>query len=307
MQRGRKIAYIINPISGKGSKDSLRNTIEKETQNLGIRYLIYPSVANGDYTFLHDIIEEEKITDVVVVGGDGTVSQVVYSLLYLPIKIGIIPAGSGNGLAFGAGISKSPSKALKTNFDNKTMRVDGFFVNQRFACMLCGLGFDARIAHDFANQQTRGLATYIRKVFKNFFKAKTYTFEIELKEKTFTVEAYFISIANTNQFGNHFTIAPLARLTDGLLDVVIITEQSKIGMVYNTMLQVVGLTKLKAPEKINQRKGSIYFQTDKIKIINKSNAPMHIDGDPVETEKEITISIKQKCFSLLVNKNESTE
>jgi diacylglycerol kinase family enzyme len=186
------------------------------------------------------------------------------------------------------------------------MRVDGFFVNQRFACMLCGLGFDALVAHDFANQQSRGLTTYIRQVFKNFLIAKTYTFQIRLKEKTFTVDAYFISIANSNQFGNHFTIAPMASLSDGLLDIVIITEQSKIGMLYNTMVQVGGLNKLKTPEKIDKTRGIIYFQTDKININNLSNAPMHIDGDPVETEKEITASIKPKCFSLLVNKNELT-
>ncbi len=305
MQRGRKIVYIINPISGKGSKNSLRKTIEKETQNQEIRYSIYPSVASGDYSFLHDIIREEKITDVVVVG-DGTVSQVVYSLLYLPIKIGIIPAGSGNGLAFGAGISKSTSKALKTIFSNKTIRVDGFFVNQRFACMLCGLGFDASVAHDFANQQTRGLVTYIRQVFKNFLIAKTYAFQIGLKENSFTVDAYFISIANSNQFGNHFTIAPMASISDGLLDIVIITEQSKLGMLYNTLVQVGGLNKLKTPELIDKNRGIIYFQTERINIINLSNAPMHIDGDPVETEKEITASIKPKCFSLLVNKNELT-
>lgn len=302
MRRRRKIIYIVNPISGTSSKDAVQNIIARETLKEGIRFEFYPSVADGDYSFLYETIEKDKITDVVIVGGDGTVSQVVDSLIGMPLQFGIVPAGSGNGLAFGAGIAKSTHKALQTIFANHSIKIDGFRVNKRFACMLCGLGFDAKVAHDFARQSQRGLVTYVKQVFKNFFNAKTYSFKIKLKEKTFEVDAYFISIANSNQFGNHFTIAPQASLSDGLLDIVIITEQSKMAMLYNTMVQVGGLNQLGTPEKIDKTRGVIYFQTDEIKISNLNEAPMHIDGDPVDTEQKVHAMVQPKCFKLLVNK-----
>src|SRR5258705_11443266 len=117
-------------------------------------------------------------------------------------------------------------------------------INDQFACMLCGLGFDAKVAHDFAQQPKRGLTTYVKQVVKNFFSAKTFSFELKLNNKTFLTDAYFISIANSNQFGNNFTIAPQASLTDGLLDIVILTSQNKLSMLLQTFKQVSGHSKL---------------------------------------------------------------
>lgn len=300
----RKIIYIINPISGTRSKDDVQNIIAAATLKAGIWFHFYPSVASGDYTFLKEEILTEKITDIIIVGGDGTVSQVVDSLMNIPVQFGIIPCGSGNGLAFGAGIPKSVKKALDIIFKNKASVIDGFRVNSRFACMLCGIGFDAQVAHDFAKADQRGLSTYVKKVFSNFLSAKPYSFKIKLKDKTFTTEAYFISIANSNQFGNNFTIAPKASLSDGLLDIVVVTHQSKFTMLYNTMMQVGGLNSLQVTENINKSRSIIYFQTDEITISNYSMAPLHIDGEPAEPERKLHITVQPGCFKLLNNKNQ---
>lgn len=304
MRRKRKIIYIVNPFSGTSAKYDLQNLIAAETLKEGIKFSFIPSVADGDYSFLHNKIEEEGITDVVIVGGDGTVSQVIDSLKHLPVQFGIIPAGSGNGLAFGAGIARTPKKALETIFNNQAVLTDGFRINKRFACMLCGLGFDAKVAYDFSLQSQRGLATYVQQIFKNFFNAKTYSFRITLQQKHFETDAYFISIANSNQFGNHFTIAPKARMSDGLLDIVIVTEQSKMALLYNTMLQVGGQNKLLEQEEIDHNRSIIYFQTPEIIISNPNLAPMHIDGEPVNTESSVHAMIEEKCFKLLTDKDE---
>ena len=298
----RKIIYIVNPVSGTSSKDGIQNTIAAETLRAGIPFQFFPSVANGNYSFLEETILTEKITDIVIVGGDGTVSQVVDSLMKMPVQFGIIPCGSGNGLAFGAGVPRPVKRALEIVFHNRTKIIDGFRINKRFACMLCGIGFDAQVAHDFSKAGQRGLATYVKKVFNNFFTAKPYSFKIKLHNKTFTTEAYFISIANSNQFGNNFTIAPKASLSDGLLDVVIVTDQSKFNLLYSTMLQVGGLNTLQKRENINENKSVIYFQTNEIQISNYDEAPIHIDGDPVETNKKLHIAVEPSCFKLLTNK-----
>src|SRR5437868_11145015 len=113
----RKIIYIINPISGTKSKSDLQQFIETKTAEAEISYSVFPSVANGDYSFLHSIIKKEKITDIVIAGGDGTISSVVGSLLDEEVNFGIIPCGSGNGLAHTAKISKQPAKALDIIFN----------------------------------------------------------------------------------------------------------------------------------------------------------------------------------------------
>jgi diacylglycerol kinase (ATP) len=295
----RNIIYIINPVSGTKTKKDLQQFIEKKTAEQKISFQIFPSVASGDYTFLHSVIKEQKITDVVIAGGDGTVSQVIGSLLDCDINFGIIPCGSGNGLATAAKISKQRTNALEVIFNGKAAAVDGFYANDRFACMLCGLGFDARVAHDFADQPKRGLATYARLAIKNFFSMKPHRFQLQLQHKNIETDAYFISIANGNQFGNNFTIAPKASLTDGLLDIVIVTSKNKISFVWQTLKQLAGWNKLQAISLIKENKGLIYFQTDQLNIINLSNAPLHIDGDPAETVAELKITVKKKCFRLL--------
>ena len=295
----RSIIYIINPVSGSKNKNDLRGLIEKKTTEKNIPYLILPSVVNGDYSFLRPIIKEKKITDIVIAGGDGTINQVVGGLLDHNLDFGIIPCGSGNGLAFTAKIPKGAAKALDLIFNGKASEIDGFSINRHFSCMLCGLGFDAKVAYDFAHQPKRGLLTYIQQTVKNFFSAQTYEFDITVHEKTISVEAYFISIANSNQFGNNFTIAPKASLQDGLLDIVIVTKQSKLSMLYQTLQQVRGKNKLTDYSLKANNKGVIYFQTDALSILNKSKAPFHIDGDPAETPKSLNIKMKKNCFRLI--------
>jgi diacylglycerol kinase (ATP) len=295
----RHILYIINPIAGTRAKKDLQVFIEKETAARHIRYQVFPSVASGDYHFLLPIIKEQRITDVVIAGGDGTVSQVVHSLMKEEINFGIIPCGSGNGLAYTAGISKKPAAALHTIFTGKAVATDGFMINNSFACMLAGLGFDAKVAHDFAQQPKRGLATYIKQVMKNFFSAKTYSFELKVNGQHFNTDAYFMSIANSNQFGNNFTIAPKASLSDGLLDIVIVTQQSKLNLLLKTLAQVRGKNKLQTGHIEANKKGVIYFQSERLHIKNLLQAPLHIDGDPAETISELDIQIMPGCFRLL--------
>jgi diacylglycerol kinase (ATP) len=293
----RNIIYIINPISGTRTKKDLQQMIERSTAAKNIPFQVFPSVASGDYSFLHPIIKEQKVTDVVIAGGDGTVSQVAGNLMDLNVNFGIIPCGSGNGLAFAAKIPKQPSQALDIVFSGKASSIDGFYINGQFACMLCGLGFDAKVAHEFAKQPKRGLSTYATLVGKNFFSADPYSFIVESNGLSFSTEAFLISIANSNQFGNNFTIAPKALLSDGLLDVVIAKKTAKPLLLFNLIRQILAGRLSKIENSLNNP--VIYFQTTELKIINKSLAPLHIDGDPAETPQKLSIQVKKKCFRLI--------
>jgi YegS/Rv2252/BmrU family lipid kinase len=296
----RHILYIINPISGTKNKNSLQQIVEEKTKTAGFEYVMYSSVVNNNYSFLHDIITEKKITDIIIAGGDGTVNGVVNAFKDVNVQFGILPLGSGNGLAFTAGIPRNINSALQIIFNGKSELTDAFTINNHFACMLCGLGFDAQVAHDFAADPNRGLITYIKQSIKNFFSATTYAFKIEIANEEFETEAFFISIANSNQFGNNVTIAPKASITDGLLDIVIVTKQNKLSVVLQTLWQVGGYNALIENEIANSNASIIYFQTEALQIKNLSLAPMHIDGDPSETPEELNVKILKKCFRLII-------
>jgi YegS/Rv2252/BmrU family lipid kinase len=241
----------------------------------------------------------EHITDVVMIGGDGTVNQVTGALCHLPLRFGIIPVGSGNGLARAAGIPVKPQQALALIFAGRSQKIDAFRINDHYSCMLSGIGFDAQVAHDFASKSTRGLMMYTQQSILNYFKAHPYQFEVVLDNFSFFTDAFFISIANSNQFGNNFTIAPQASLQDGLLDIVIVQKMNKAKLPFAILRQISGNNKLQQLVEDMGKKNILYFQTPSITIRNLKHAPLHIDGEPKDTSDEFKIEIVKDCFELI--------
>jgi diacylglycerol kinase (ATP) len=296
----RKFIYFINPISGTKDKLVLLEIIKKRTAEKNIPFEILHTNAAGDYNYLKEKIPAEQITDVIICGGDGTVNQVAHALLGTSVNIGIVPMGSGNGLAFAAKIPKQVNKALDIIFTGNATFIDSFYINKKFSCMLCGVGFDAQVAHDFAQQKKRGLATYIKQSTKNFFGAKPFPFSLSVNGSNISTTAFFISIANSNQFGNNFTIAPQASLYDGLVDIVIVNQMSKLRMLWNVIKQIRKGEVRPYEDKKYHRTDIGYFQTKKLTIQNPQLAPLHIDGDPAATAAVFEIEIIEKAFRLLM-------
>lgn len=296
----RKFIYFINPISGTRNKDLVLEMINTKTAEVNIPFEIIYTNAAGRYDFLPQKIQQDHITDVIVCGGDGTVNQVAAALLQTTVNLGIIPMGSGNGLAFAAKIPKAAAKAFEVIIAGHSQQVDAFYINERFSCMLCGLGFDAQVAHDFARQKKRGLLNYMKQSARNFFRAPAYPFVITVDGKAFRTEAYFISIANSNQFGNHFTIAPRASLSDGLLDIVVVNNSNKLKMLYMVLKQVLSGQVKPYSDKKALKNGVGYFQTARLNIHNPSLAPLHIDGDPADTAEDFEIRVIPNAFRLLM-------
>src|SRR6185437_5278878 len=228
-----------------------------------------------------------------------SIRAIVAATLKMHINIGVIPLGSGNGLARTAGIPKSIDKAIDVALDGKSKPTDVFLINNQLSTHVCGIGFDAKVAHDFADAKNRGLTSYTKIALKNFWSAKTFVFSIENGAKKFEGDAFLICIANSNQFGNNFKIAPKASICDGLLDIVIVKKTSKPRAVLAFINQLFS-GEIKEPGSKDFHKRNIqYFQTDRIKIENPQLAPFHIDGDPVETSKEFTIEIVPSAYQLI--------
>ncbi len=294
--KNRKFIIFTNPISGTKNKEKTKLIIEQKLTQAGFEYQFLPTEKNGDYTFIKQKIAIENITDIIICGGDGTVNQVCAYLQHVNVQVGIIPMGSGNGLAFTAGIPKAPQKAMDVIINGKASYVDSFLINDQFACHNFGVGFDARIAHEFAEGKNRGPFNYLKLTAKNYFKAKPHPFILQVENTTLEVNAFFVAVLNSNQFGNSLTIAPKASLNDGLLDIVIVKKENKFSLFFKLINQ---LKRGKLTTVSDDKHTFHYFQTKKISIANPAMELMHIDGEPVSAEEKIKIEIIEKAFRLI--------
>lgn len=292
----------MNPISGTGNKAGLKAMITLSLEQWSVPFEFMDTDPTGVYTELREKIKGEGVRRIVIIGGDGTVSSVAGAVSDLPVEISILPAGSGNGLARAAQIPTDPIEALDLAVHGRAIPIDAFTINHHFSCMLSGIGFDAQVAHDFARMKTRGLWTYARISAANFFDATEYPFTLVVDGKEIHTEAYFISIANGNQFGNNFTIAPQAQLNDGMLDIIIVQKMNKMQVLLSVFYQMkYGTVQHEAREK----EGILYLQASEISIYNPMLAPLHVDGDPVETAKQVKVHLLPGAIQLVVSGNYS--
>ena len=293
----RRFIFLLNPRAGVQKGKPLQQLISEHCAKAAVHFSIEHSRADADYSSLREKIIADAVTDVVIAGGDGTISTIIAAIRDLPVNIGIIPRGSGNGLAFAAGIPKDPNKALDIVFNGTAQPVDAFLINNHFSCMLSGIGFDAQVAHDFDRQEKRGFWKYAQLTLKNLAGIRTYAFNLKANDIDLNIDAYFISIANSNQFGNQFTIAPKASLQDGMLDIVAVEKTNLFFVLLRVLWHIRFGT---FTNDFGKRKGITYFQTDHLLIENKEAAPFHIDGDGKQTAAVFEVQIIPAAYSLLM-------
>lgn len=293
----RKFLIFFNPKSGAGRAKRLASWAHESIVNAGYSAQLAETDPMGLYTEAAAQIIDWGITEVVVVGGDGTVSSVVGALRGMSVRFGIIPAGSGNGLAFGAGISRKKHKALAVILAGKSREVDGFEVNGTFGCMVFGSGLDGEVAFRFSQGKKRGFRSYLRLVFSSFLRAKRYSFQVQSAEFSERISAYFVSVANSNQYGNHFQVAPAASLGDGKLDVVVASSPDKWLLLGDMFRHLIRSQAERAP---NKRRDIIYFQTSALELSNNELAPCHLDGEVAGTPQKISLRVIRSAFTMFV-------
>jgi len=296
----RRIAFLINPISGTTTKDGLEKMLTAQCEAAGIKSLIIYTSPITTADMVRNHLFDFCATDLVACGGDGTVNLAASAVIESEINLGIIPVGSGNGLARTAAIPINTIKAFEVLFNGKLQSTDAFSVNGSFACMLSGIGLDAEVAERFSQSQRRGLITYTTQTLIQFFKTQPVQFEVEIDGFRFFTDAFFISIANSNQFGNNVTIAPQASLSDGLLDVIIVQKMPKATLPFALLGQLRHNHHMKNwAEKIGKQ-SILYFQTPEITIGNPKHAPIHVDGDPYPSGERVHYKIIKNAFKLWV-------
>ena len=289
----KKIVFIMNPISGTSDKKDIPYLIEELLDKEQFDYSIRETEYAGHAYEIAKESKEQGIDIVVAVGGDGTVNEVGRALVHSNTALGIIPTGSGNGLARHLLIPMKIKGAIQVLNDCEITDLDYGIINDHPFFCTCGVGFDAFISEKFAEAGKRGPITYLENILKEGLKYEPETYEIEAENGTIKKKAFLISCANASQYGNNAYIAPQASMSDGMIDVIIMEpfdalEASQISIeMFNKTL-----------DKNNKIKT---FRSKEIKIYRKAPGVIHYDGDPIETGKEIVVTLKEKGIKILTN------
>lgn len=221
-ENSSSIAFVINPRSGKkwgGLKFDLFMKKLKQEKHAGHLYF---TEYRGHAKELTKQLLARGYTIIVAVGGDGTVNEVASELVSTDAALGIVPFGSGNGLARHLNIPMQWSKALRLIETGEEHLIDAGKINHQWFFCTCGVGFDASIGHKFTRVNNRGFTAYLRIVLSEFGKYKSRRYRFSVDGKKFKRKAFVITVANASQYGNNAFIAPGARIDDGIFDVCII-------------------------------------------------------------------------------------
>ncbi|MCU0369803.1 MAG: diacylglycerol kinase family lipid kinase [Bacteroidales bacterium] len=287
-----KICFISNPVSGLRRSGRIEDLVRQNLDLDKFEYAIFETKSPKDAMRLASEAVKDNFDIIVASGGDGTVNEVVQGIGNSPVSLGIIPNGSGNGLARHLEIPMEPEKAIRLINRLNTRTIDIASINGYPFASIAGLGFDARVANKYRKVKKRGFYGYLRVVTREFFRYREREYSLTFNDQKLTRKALLLSVANSNQFGYNTIIAPKAEPDDGLLDVVIM-KKFPIGEIP----RMIGLL---FTGKIDQSSYTESYQTREIFITRKRGRRVNIDGEAVKMGKEIFIRIQPSAIKVIV-------
>lgn len=288
-----KIVFILNPISGSKSKAKIPELIEENIDKERFDYEIITTERGGQASAIAQEAVREGVPYVVAIGGDGTVNEVARAVRDSKTAMGIIPCGSGNGLARHLMLPLSTKGAIEIINQAVVHDLDYGIINGMPFFCTCGMGFDAHISMKFAQAGRRGALTYIEKVLREGFTYAPDHYTIEDENGRHEHDAFLVSIANASQYGNDAYIAPQASMSDGLMDVIIM-DQFGVLDAPNVSYDMMNKT-------LNQNPNIHTFRSKHLHIRREKPAAIHYDGEPIMSDTDLDISIREKGIRIIVN------
>jgi diacylglycerol kinase (ATP) len=288
----KRILFIVNPISGIGKQKGVEKMVEDRLD----KTMFVPSIAYtsgpGDATEISRKASADGFDIVVAVGGDGTVNETAAGLVDTATALAIVPAGSGNGLARHLHLPMNLKRAIDIINRGNILKIDTATINDQLFVNVAGVGFDASVAKKFAVAGKRGFSTYLRitaNSYKNY-EPKQYTLVID--GKVVKRRALLISFANSSQFGNNTSIDPAASINDGFIDVCIMGKMP--------FWKTIFLGPLLFLKKFDQTRYVEIIRAKEVVLKRKKGKSIHLDGDPKEMGKELTMKINPLSLNVLV-------
>ncbi len=288
----KHIVFIINPKSGVERQKEIQEGIDAHLDKVQFSHeLLYTQFAKHGTTLAKEAARNGAYA-VVAVGGDGSVNDVVQGLLGTDTLLGIIPKGSGNGMARTMNIPLDTNEAIIVINKGNVTNLDVAYANDRAFISNAGVAFDALISKKFAKSERRGLMVYSWLVTKHMWLYKSWDWQITVDGKELTKRAFMVNVANGQQFGYNFKIAPMADFTDGFLDLIVIKRFPKI---------LGGVIALRAMNgTIASSRYVEHIRCKEITISHPSLRLMQTDGDAHACENSINFRIQPAAIKVIV-------
>jgi YegS/Rv2252/BmrU family lipid kinase len=288
-----KILFVINPVSGKKTKDNIPDLIKQAFNEDEYDTKIVFTQFAGEATQIVKKYVNKGFNKIVAAGGDGTVNEVASGLVETDAVLGIIPLGSGNGLARHLNIPMKTIKALKLIKEGKQIKIDYGKINERKFFCTTGIGFDAHIGYVFSKLDGRGFSNYVKATVSEFRRYQPKRYEIIMNGTTIIRDAFLITFANASQFGNNAHIAPNADIQDGKLEVAIMRSFP--------LITAPGMGARLFMKNIHKSAYLETYQCEKIIVKRKSSDIVHFDGEPEEMGEILNVKIIPEGLNVFVN------
>lgn len=286
-----KALFIVNKKAGIGYQSEVEREITASCVKNNVEFTVEFTAGPGHAIELAQSAQAKGFRQVIAVGGDGTSNEVAQGLIHTGMSMGIIPRGSGNGLARHLGIALKTSDAIDQLFKSKPLSIDTFRVNGKLSLNVSGIGFDGHITNLFGVRSTRGLIGYIILTVQEFLKFREFEVDILILGKTLKRDAFIIAIANSSQYGNNAQIAPTASVCDGLLQVNIVKKIPlfRIDFVYSFFTGNLGKSSF-----------CEIMETQSLQLKTTKPIAYHVDGEPCGLNDTFLIEIIPAALHILV-------
>lgn len=288
------VRMIINPTSGNGRRQRALETLARlAAERLGANLKVVYSDHSGHPRELAREAVAEGVDRVIAAGGDGTVNEVGQELINTHVALGILPCGSGNGLARHLGIPSSPRKAIRLAIAGKKFAMDTGTANGLPFLNVMGIGFDAEISAQFNQLERRGSWPYFRVGWHTFRRWKPFSFTLS-HGPSISGHAWLITVANASQYGNNAFIAPEAAIADGDLDCVILRPAS--------LAETASLGIRLFCRNLHRHPAVQTLRNDRFRITRESEGWIHTDGESHWTGTVIDITTHPKSLNVVANR-----
>ena len=294
MDTRKKLLAVINPISGTANKQYIPETITEVMDESKWDVMIRFTQRPGHATDLAKQAIKQGYYGVLAIGGDGTINEVAAALRDSDTALGIIPNGSGNGLARHLNIPIDVKRALEEINNDRIEQFDYCMANQHPFFCTCGVGFDAHVSAKFAESKKRGPMSYLKNTLVEYLRYRSEEYSIETADQVLTERAFVIACGNASQYGNNAFITPNASMQDGLIDVTLIQPFTPLD---TAVLGILLFTK-----HIDQDTNIQSFRTPSLTIHRPKAGVMHIDGEPMMMEADIEVKCVHNGIKIFLPK-----
>ncbi|MCC7503385.1 MAG: hypothetical protein IT229_12705 [Flavobacteriales bacterium] len=280
-----KVTLLLNPRAGKKRALTVQDSARAIAHDLGIALHIQVITGPGEGTTMARAAVEQGADRVISVGGDGTLNAIAAGLVGTKVPLGIVAMGSGNGYARSQKLPLDPVKALRIAMTGTASAMDVCYLNDRLFLGTAGIGFDARVSHEFDKSKGRGMSEYMRITLKEILGAKPMRVVVKANNETTEHQVLMMVFANTREFGNGAIISPGSAPDDGLAELQLVSKPSFVPLMKAFYDVYTG--------RANKSK---YIKTivSREALVHQAGTLAHLDGEPVVIGNEVRFRLEPK-------------